>query len=63
VAALMPFNGDDWEDFVVARHPGFLELLRRSREHCPTGQGIPLEEIKGRYGISRTKSRRRRSAR
>lgn len=62
VAALMALSEDDWEDFVVARHPGFAELLGRSRATCPTGEGIPLDEIKRQHGI-RSRPGRRRAAR
>lgn len=62
VAALMALSEDDWEDFVVPRHPGFVELLRRSRATCPTGEGIPLDEIKRQHGI-RSRTTRRRAAR
>jgi len=51
LAALMPIDGDDWEDLVVASHPRFLALIARSRERQKPGEGIPLDEIKRKYGI------------
>lgn len=62
VAALMAVTEDDWEDLVVGTHPGFIALIERSRELCPTGEGIPLDEVKRKYGIrtrATGKSRRR----
>lgn len=62
VAALMALSEDDWEDLLVGTHPDFIALIERSREQCPTGQGIPLGQIKRKYGIKSSpgvKSRRR----
>lgn len=64
VAALLALSEDDWEDFLVGTHPGFIALMERSRKRCPTGQGIPLEEIKRKYGLATKAARRsRRKAR
>lgn len=51
VAALLPVTEDDWEDFVVGTHPGFLALIERSRARFRAGHGIPLEEIRRKYGL------------
>lgn len=61
VAALMAVTAEDWEDLVVGSHPGFLRLIEQSRQACPASRGIPLEEIKRKYGIKtrRPSSRRR----
>lgn len=61
-AALMPLDEDGWEDMVVSTHPGFMALIERSRARQKPGQGIPLEEIKRKYGI-RTRPARKRSRR
>jgi hypothetical protein len=52
------------EDGLVSAHPGFVELIRKSRETCPPGSGIPLEEIEQELGETASRPRaRRRSAR
>lgn len=51
VAALVPFSDEDWEDLVVGNHPAFIALMRRSRARCQPGSGIPLEEVRRKYGI------------
>ena len=58
VAALMPLREDEWEDMVVSTNPGFIALIERSRARCKPGQGIPLEEIKRKYGIKSKPARK-----
>ncbi len=62
VAALIPLDEGKWEDMVVSTHPGFIDLIERSRARQKPGHGIPLEEIKRKYGI-RTRPARKRSRR
>ncbi|MGH2360155.1 MAG: type II toxin-antitoxin system Phd/YefM family antitoxin [bacterium] len=59
VAALMPLSKEDWEDLVVGNHPAFMKLLKRSRSRYKPGNGVPLGEIRRKYG---TKPRARRKA-
>ncbi|MBI3764701.1 MAG: type II toxin-antitoxin system Phd/YefM family antitoxin [Chloroflexi bacterium] len=37
-------NGDDWEDFVIANHPYFVERRRKAREAIARGEVVTLEE-------------------
>lgn len=62
VAALMPLDKDEWEELIVSTHPAFAALIERSRARYKEGQGIPLEEVKSKYGI-KTKPVRKRSRR
>ena len=59
VAALMPLDEGEWEDMVVSTHPAFIALIERSRARQKPGQGIPLEEIKRKYGIETQPARKR----
>jgi len=45
VAMLRLLTEEEREDYLVSTHPGFVELMRRSREKCPPGAGIPLEKV------------------
>jgi antitoxin (DNA-binding transcriptional repressor) of toxin-antitoxin stability system len=60
VFSLVPLEQDEeWEDHRVATDPKFAALMRRSEALYPPGTGIPLEEVKRRYGIeSRRRARR-----
>lgn len=58
VAALMPLSGEDWEDLVVGSDPGFMALMKRSRARCKPGHGIPLAEIRRKYGLPSRASRK-----
>jgi prevent-host-death family protein len=64
VAALVPLDAEQWEDFVVSTHPGFLDLIERSRASFRAHGGIPLEDIEREFGVKRagrsTGRRRRR---
>jgi antitoxin (DNA-binding transcriptional repressor) of toxin-antitoxin stability system len=61
VAMLRLLTEEEREDYLVSTHPGFVELMRRSRETCPAGSGIPLEEVarEARTSRSRHLTRRR----
>lgn len=67
LAAVVPLSSDDWEDFVVGQHPGFLKVMRRSEASYKAKGGISLEELKRKYAPApkaprkTTKSARRRS--
>ncbi|HKC11634.1 MAG TPA: hypothetical protein VKI41_06215 [Vicinamibacteria bacterium] len=62
VAAVVGVGGLDWEDLVVGSDPDFLALIARSRRLYKPGTGIPLEEMRRRYGLP-AQPRRRRTAR
>jgi antitoxin (DNA-binding transcriptional repressor) of toxin-antitoxin stability system len=57
-AALVPLDDEDWEDFVVSRHPEFLTILQRSQERYQAEGGITLAEMKRRYAPSRVREPR-----
>jgi antitoxin (DNA-binding transcriptional repressor) of toxin-antitoxin stability system len=65
VAMLRLLTDDERENYLVSTHPGFVELIRKSREACPPGSGIPLEEIERELGPTpsnaRSRSTRRRT--
>ena len=59
LAALVPLDSDEWEDFVVSRDPGFIEMMKRSEDRYRAEGGISLEEMRKKYGLARRTSRRR----
>jgi antitoxin (DNA-binding transcriptional repressor) of toxin-antitoxin stability system len=61
VAMLRLLTEEEREDYLVSTHPGFVDLIRRSRESCPPGSGMPLEQVERELGIesSRPLARRR----
>lgn len=61
VALLRLLTDEESEDLLVSTDPAFVELIRRSREECPPGAGITLEEVERRLKVppARTGSRRR----
>ena len=65
VALLRLLTDEEREDFLVSTHPGFMELIKRSREECPPGSGVPLEDVERELGLSprRPVARRRRGLR
>jgi hypothetical protein len=50
MAAVVPLDSDEWEDFVVSQDPGFIEIMRRSEERYRAEGGIPFEEVCRRLG-------------
>jgi prevent-host-death family protein len=51
VMALVPIENADLETVSLSTDPRFLALIERSRALYKPGTGIPLEEIKRKYGI------------
>jgi antitoxin (DNA-binding transcriptional repressor) of toxin-antitoxin stability system len=45
VALLRVLTDEEREDLAVATHPGFVDLIARSRRECPAGAGIALKEV------------------
>ena len=45
VALLRVLTDEEREDLAVATHPGFVDLIARSRRECPAGAGIALEDV------------------
>ncbi len=60
MAAVVPLNSDDWEDFVVSQDPGFIEVIKRSDERYRAEGGISLEEVRRKYGLPPRPARRSR---
>ena len=63
MAAVVPLDAGEWEDFVVSQDPGFIEVIRRSDERYRAEGGIPVEEICRKYGHTPKPARRSRKAR
>jgi hypothetical protein len=51
---------EEREDYLVSTHPAFVELMRRSREACPPGAGIPLEKVEMEFATNAPRPVRRR---
>lgn len=51
----------DLEDLAVSTDPGFVAMMERSRRLWKPGTGIPLEEIRGRYGTKPRATKKRAS--
>lgn len=51
LAAVVPLDRVDWEDFVVSQDPKFLALLERSRASFKKHGGIPLESIEAEFSL------------
>ncbi len=51
LAAIVPLDTDDWEDFIVSQDPGFVEVIRRSEARHKAEGGISLEEMRRKYGL------------
>jgi antitoxin (DNA-binding transcriptional repressor) of toxin-antitoxin stability system len=48
VAAIVPLQNVDRESLALSHHPGFLELIARSRAESAAGRTISLDEMKRR---------------
>jgi|SoiMetStandDraft_2_1073263.scaffolds.fasta_scaffold274706_1 prevent-host-death family protein len=60
VMALMSIENADLETVSLSTDPRFIALIERSRALYKPGTGIPLDEIKRKYGIkSKPKPARR----
>ena len=46
VAAIVPLKGVDRESLALSAHPGFLNLIARSRAEFAAGQTLSLDEMK-----------------
>ena len=53
VAALVPVDSDQWEDWVVSTHPDFIEIIKRSEARYKSEGGISMDEIRRKYGLKR----------
>lgn len=63
VMALLPIENADLETVTLSTDARFIALIERSRRLYPAGTGIPLEEMRRRYGLpAKPRSKRRRVA-
>ena len=60
LAAVVPLDSDDWEDFVVSQDPGFIEVIKRSEARYKAEGGISLDEMRRKYALKPTPPGRRR---
>lgn len=58
VAALVPVDSDQWEDWVVSTHPDFIEIIKRSEARYKSEGGISMDEIRRKYGLKRKPARK-----
>jgi len=58
VAAIVPLRNVDRESLALSHHPGFLELIGRSRAEFAAGRTISLEEMKRRVLPKQSPNRR-----
>jgi len=60
VAMLRLLTDEEREDYLVTTHPAFVELMRRSREACAPGSGIPLEKVETEFAANAPRPAHRR---
>jgi len=60
VAMLRLLTEEEREDYLVSTDPGFVDLIRKSRETWPPGSGIPLGEVERELEIARSRTVARR---
>ena len=60
LAAVVPLDSEEWEDFVVSQDPGFIEIIRRSERRYEAEGGITLEEMQRKHGVAPRPARRSR---
>ncbi len=63
VAALMPVDAQDLEDWVLANHPNFLKSYAEAERDFAEGRSISLDRYLARPGTSEPRSKRRRTGR
>lgn len=62
VMALLPIENADLETVTLSSDPRFIAMIERSRALYKAGSGIPIEQIRRKYGLrrkSRSKTTRR----
>lgn len=52
VMALVSIENADLETVSLSTDPRFLALIERSRALFPTGEGIPLDEVRRKHGLA-----------
>lgn len=58
VAAIVPLKGADPDSIALSGHPGFLEIIARSRAEFRRGQTISLADMRAAFGVGRKPSQR-----
>ena len=58
LAALVPLDSDDWEDFVVSQDPAFIKIIERSEARYKAEGGVSLGEMRRKHGIKSAMRRR-----
>ena len=53
IMALLPIENADLETVTLSNDPRFIAMIERSRVRYPPGSGIPLTEIRRKYGLQR----------
>jgi antitoxin YefM len=53
VMALLSIENADLETVTLSNDPRFIAMIERSRARYKAGSGIPLEEIRRKYGLRR----------
>jgi antitoxin (DNA-binding transcriptional repressor) of toxin-antitoxin stability system len=56
VAMLRLLTEEEREEYLVSTDPGFVDLIRRSRETWPPGSGIPVGEVEREFEIARSRT-------
>jgi prevent-host-death family protein len=51
VAALVPICDADAETISLSTNPQFIALIERSRQRMEAEGGIPIEEVRRRFGL------------
>ena len=57
VAALVSVEDEDWESISLSTNPEFMAIIERSRARQAAEGGIPIEEVRRRLGLSKTRRR------
>jgi hypothetical protein len=63
VMALIGIEGADLETVSLSTDPRFIALIERSRALSKPGTGVPLEEIRRKYGLPKPRKASRKRAR
>jgi len=53
VAALVPVDSGQWEDWVVSTNPDFIDIIKRSDARYKAEGGISMDEIRRKYRLER----------
>jgi len=54
VAALVCIENADWETVTLSTHPGFLDVIERSRARRAAEGGLSSQEMRRRLGVDKS---------